>query len=684
MKKLLSGFLAAVVFTGYISSGAAVNTERIKAEVTDNAVVTSVKSQNDASTVKEATVTTAATTKAPAVTTAATTKAPAVTTKAPAVTTAATTKASAATTKASAATTKATAATTKATEATTKAPAVTTAVTTKAPAVTTKASSETTGIFEYVKEDFFIRSHPQSVSKNVDSQVSFSVSVNGENLLYQWQYSKDNGESWISIPKSDIPSAATSTLTLLAIPERNGYKYRCTMDGIYGHLITKAAKLTIVYPDLILKNPEDQVVDVDEPATFSVETNADDPKFQWQTSKDGGTTWEDISPKYNKSAGTADLVVTALPENDGSKYRCTVSSGSNSQTSDSAELTVNYPALIKKQPQDAILDMPSTDFDVVPTVDDVTYQWQKSPDGENWTDIDKGKIPSAGTAKLELPSGDIDPEDVYRVIVKKGHNTEISDPGAVIDIDHIDFIPEKFELDEESAKLLKKFYYSYDHNFDLSNLKGTAYIQITYKQPINENGDMKSDYIAYPITEENVTLPIDENTNEQITPRSVYYLQKNRDLPFKTALICNDTYKGHEITNKIAGYIDSYIDERGDYSLDFKVNPEDSTYILRFYNLYTMYLLEMATTNDIEEFKDIVLDKYPDIDPATLYSFISFLADLNKSGELDKGKLPFDPEDGTYILRYYNLVTKDFLDGISWTDETIADGTEQKWNDLIK
>lgn len=693
MKKLLSGVLSAVVFVGYISSGLGLNTNTLMAEETENAVVTTTQSQNtsaavsttasSAATTKAPTVTTVVTTKAPAVTTAvSTTKAPAVTTavattKAPAVTTAVTTtKAPAATTAVS--TTKAV--TTTKTVTTTKAPAVTTA----APAVTTKAvTSQTTGVFNYLKEDFFIKSHPQDVSKEVDTLVSFSVKVNGENLSYQWQYLPEDGDSWENIPISDIESAGTNTLTLLAIPKRNGNRYRCVMSGVYGYLITRSAKLTVVYPDLIIEHPKDQTVDVDNPATFSVKTNAENPTFQWQVSNNKGATWEDILPDNNSTADDADLVVTALPKNDGAKYRCKVTAGSNKQTSGEAELTVNFPKIIIKQPSDAVLGIPDTTFDVETTRDDVSYQWQKSTDGENWNDIDKDKVPSAATPELDLPSGEIEPDAEYRVVVKVGNNSETSEPAKSIGIERIDFIPEKFELDEESAKLLKKFYYSYDHEFDLSNLKGTAYIQITYKEPINENGDLKSDYIAYPITSENITLPIDENTNEQITPRSVYYLQKNRDLPYQTALICNDTYQGYQITNKIAGYIDSFIDERGDYSLDHNVNPEDSTYILKFYNLYSMVSIGMASTGDLEEFKNNMLSKYPDIDNVTLYEFERFIADIDKSGEADKSKFPFDPADGTYILRYYNLITKDYLDGISWTDETIADGIEQKWDSLL-
>ncbi len=670
MKKLLSGFLAAAVMTGYISSGLVLNTDRVKAEGTETLTVTLTQSQNADTAANGAVVTTAATTKAPAVTTVVTTKAPAVTTvastKAPASTTAATTKVTAAST--SAKTTKAAVTTTKA------------AVTTKAPASTTAASttavSETTGVFNYVNEDFFIKSHPQNTSKNVDSQVSFSVTVNGENLLYQWQYSKNNGESWTNIPISDIPSAATPTLTIKATPERDGYRYRCTMDGIYGHLITRSAKLTIVYPDLIVKNPEDQTVDVEKPATFSVGTDADNPKFQWQTSKDGGATWEDISPNYNKTAATADLVVTALPDNDHNKYRCIVSSGSNTQTSGDAELTVNYPALISKQPSDTLVGFPTTTFDVETTRDDVTYQWQKSPDGENWEDIDPGKVPSAGTAVLDIPSEDFDPNDEFRVVVKTPYQKEISETAEADGIKSVDFIPEKFVLSDESAKSLQKFYYSYDHEFDLSKLEGTAYLQIT-----RVSG--KVEEVELPITAADVT-PVDKNTKEKITPRSVYYILNNRDLPYKTALYYNgDEYKGNTINQRIAGFVDSYIDERGDFSLDHSADPEDATYILRFNNLDSAVDMKMASKEDVEAFKDKIVDKYPEVDSLTLYQFMKFLADIDRSGEKDVLILPFDPEDSTYILRYYNLLSKDFLDGVDYTDENEADMIEEKWNQLL-
>ena len=70
----------------------------------------------------------------------------------------------------------------------------------------------------------------------------FSVVANGAHLTYQWQYSTNNGSTWTNSPAT---GNRTDTLTVPATTSRNGYKYRCVVDGLGGSVTSDSATLTV-------------------------------------------------------------------------------------------------------------------------------------------------------------------------------------------------------------------------------------------------------------------------------------------------------------------------------------------------------------------------------------------------------------------------------------------------------
>ncbi len=70
----------------------------------------------------------------------------------------------------------------------------------------------------------------------------FSVTATGNNLSYQWQYRSPSG-NWTN---SAAQSATTASLSIGAIPARNGYKYRCIItDSTGAAVVSDAATLTV-------------------------------------------------------------------------------------------------------------------------------------------------------------------------------------------------------------------------------------------------------------------------------------------------------------------------------------------------------------------------------------------------------------------------------------------------------
>ena len=107
--------------------------------------------------------------------------------------------------------------------------------------------------------DFYIRKHPRDAVVSEDSVVEYQVTAVGNNLRYQWQYSKDGGFSW---EDSQDVGSNTDTLTIKAVlapNSLNGVKYRVIVTNESNEIeYSDAATLTInnnISEPIITKQP---------------------------------------------------------------------------------------------------------------------------------------------------------------------------------------------------------------------------------------------------------------------------------------------------------------------------------------------------------------------------------------------------------------------------------------------
>jgi len=148
-------------------------------------------------------------------------------------------------------------------------------------------------------------------------------------------------------------------------------------------------------------------------ATFSVTASATQGAellYQWQRQAGGAGSWTNIATGLSATLALADLSYAA---NNGDKYRVVITSGSAGTggtavngwlpavvveltptatlTSGEATLTISAAISIITQPQNVSLtNGTSATFSVSATTpgSGLSYQWQSSPDGTNWTTID--------------------------------------------------------------------------------------------------------------------------------------------------------------------------------------------------------------------------------------------------------------------------------------------------------
>jgi hypothetical protein len=170
-----------------------------------------------------------------------------------------------------------------------------------------------------------ITTHPANQTATQGQPATFTVSASGTAPLnYQWQKNMTN-----------ISGANSLSFTIPATAfVDNGAKFRCVVTNGFGSATSNEATLTVNAPPNINSSPADQTVTQGQPATFSISAVGSTPlTYQWQ--RNTVNISAATSPSYTlPSAALADS---------GAKFRCVVSNGFGSATSNEATLTVPRP-----------------------------------------------------------------------------------------------------------------------------------------------------------------------------------------------------------------------------------------------------------------------------------------------------------------------------------------------------
>ena len=265
--------------------------------------------------------------------------------------------------------------------------------------------------YRYIGPSITTQPSNQVVEEN--ETATFSVAVNGRNLSYQWQTSKDGGKTWSN---SALSGNKTASLQVLGVEGRNGYQFRCIITDINGNSITSSAvALTVHIETKLLSQPANQSIEVGDTATFKVKVRGNNLIYQWQASIDGGGTWKNSALTGNK---TANLQVIGTDARDGYQFRCIVKDElGNSVISNAVKLTVIGKAKIAMQPVDQSIETGQTaTFTVKASGLGLSYQWQTSADGgRTWKD---SGLAGNKTASLQVVGTEARDGYRFRCVVK--------------------------------------------------------------------------------------------------------------------------------------------------------------------------------------------------------------------------------------------------------------------------
>ncbi len=286
-----------------------------------------------------------------------------------------------------------------------------------------------------------ITTQPKSQTLMEGKKVTFTVAVSGVVQSYQWQVSKNGGQTWSNISSTSYSSAATKSLSFTTKTTMTGYCYRCKVTFTNGDKDTsEAAVLTVLEANEITQDPGDVVATTGDEVGFYVGTKGEVASYQWQTSKDGGSTWSNISLTSYPSAGTELLTFTVKKTMDGYMYRCKVTFGDGTSLTSGAA-TLNFPdemTITEQTLWESVKENTSATFSILVEGNVSGFQWEVSKDsGSTWSNVNTTTYPSAATSVFTFKAKVTMDGYLYRCKVTSKRGSVLYSEAAVLYVEGI-------------------------------------------------------------------------------------------------------------------------------------------------------------------------------------------------------------------------------------------------------
>jgi hypothetical protein len=153
-------------------------------------------------------------------------------------------------------------------------------------------------------------------------------------VTYQWQVSTDKGKTW---KNATYTGNKTAKMKVKVTTKTVTYKYRCKIKT-GGKKATSKAKT--IYAVQVKKSASKVAIGKTVTFTAKAWNTGSGKKFQWQYSRDGGTTWKNCPDKASyKGSKTAKMIVKVTQSNANDKYRCVVSGKNGKMNSNTLYIT---------------------------------------------------------------------------------------------------------------------------------------------------------------------------------------------------------------------------------------------------------------------------------------------------------------------------------------------------------
>lgn len=341
-----------------------------------------------------------------------------------------------------------------------------------------------------------IVTQPTSQIAALNSTASFKIAVSGTGNTYQWQYSDDGGVTWSNSSNS---SAKSTTYKFTMLSRYDNRQIRCLVSTGDGQsLVSNVATAYLPTTFALISGPKDMTAAHGSQAVFSVDVSGEDLTFQWQHKAPASDTWSN-APSVDSS-----IVRTAIATFNGYQYRCVISDGTNTITTDAATLTVTTGS-ITSHPTNQTVNMGETaTFTASANISGIknpVYVWQVSTDnGRTWTDTE-----TTGTTTLSIALTENNECALYRMKLSDFYYSSIaiySKPARLLSPSslYVDDMAQSIEYSNEGTIILS------------ANASGTGLVYIWEKSTDGGN------------TWETVTKPIGTYTTGNDGTVQIYNL----------------------------------------------------------------------------------------------------------------------------------------------------------------
>ena len=162
-----------------------------------------------------------------------------------------------------------------------------------------------------------ITKQPVDICEIVGAKATLSVEAEGEELSYQWMYSKDGGETWISCVSA---GAKTAEFTFLMYRTFYGRIYKCVITDNAGNTV-KTDIVKISSPFRIVSQNEDLTGKAGDKATLFVKVQGNVASIQWMYQVKGSDTWKTC---ISSGSSTANWTFKLYKSFNGRTYKCVV------------------------------------------------------------------------------------------------------------------------------------------------------------------------------------------------------------------------------------------------------------------------------------------------------------------------------------------------------------------------
>jgi hypothetical protein len=198
-----------------------------------------------------------------------------------------------------------------------------------------------------------ITEHPSPQHVCLGTTATFTVAATGQGTLtYQWQKDSANlGDG------GHYSGVTTTTLTVTGSDTADVASYRCVVTNTGGSTLSDVAGLTLKEATRITQHPAAQSICPGSATHFTVSASGEGAvTYRWQ--KNGSNL---SNGGHYTGVTTATLTVSGASDADVADYRCVVTAGCGSATSNTAALTLRT---VVAADFDADCDVDATDYEL--------------------------------------------------------------------------------------------------------------------------------------------------------------------------------------------------------------------------------------------------------------------------------------------------------------------------------